>query len=145
MGSSKPMIQVYSVSYFFIDNKLWNLDVNKYSDVENINRKLSEKLQLNSEITLNLIPPPKLIQQGSNMIIWSNLTWMYTFCVDYRQGDSLMEWTLTRLDVGCKQSLVKFKPTVTKSPLSFSTINVYPLYALTERGPNVTVQTEQLK
>ena len=102
MGSSKPMIQVYSVSYFFIDNKLWNLDVNKYSDVENINRKLSEKLQLNSEITLILIPPPKLIQQGSNMIIWSNLTWMYTFCVDYRQGDSLMEWTLTRLDVGCK-------------------------------------------
>ena len=62
MGSSKPMIQVYSVSYFFIDNKLWNLDVNKYSDVENINRKLSEKLQLNSEITLILIPPPKLIQ-----------------------------------------------------------------------------------
>lgn len=51
------------------DNKLWNLEVNKYSDVENIKKNLSEKLQMNSKITLILISPPKLIQQGSNIMI----------------------------------------------------------------------------
>ena len=109
---------------------LWSwLSVHRLSNnsawrIENIDRKLTDKWQnrtQNSRLSQFTFTEVK-IQQGRMIVIWNNWTRMHgdfflTFSVNDAKEFTLIERIMTSPDVGgCKQSLVKFKPTATEPP-----------------------------